>query len=75
VVGMVAAVIMVVGCGGDSGGGGGGGGGRNGSEVYDDEMLSCRDLFQYILPSTSRSPKSLSFFFLLLQFSSPRNFI
>ena len=79
-------VVMVVGGGGgvgggdtggsfdddDGGDGGGGGGDRNGNEVYDDEMLSCRDLFQYILPSTSRSPKGL---FFLLQYSSPRNFI
>jgi hypothetical protein len=53
-----AAAIMVVGGGGGGGVDDGGGcGGRNGSEVYDHEMLSCRDLFQYILPSTSRSPK------------------
>lgn len=73
VVVMVTAMIMVVGSCGGSRGGGGGGGDRNGSEVYDDEMLICRDLFQYILLPTSRSSKGLSVF--LLQFSSLRNFI
>ena len=69
-------VVEGGGCGGGGGGGGGDGGGsgdRNGSEVYVDEMPSCRDLFQYILPSKSRSPKGLSVF--LLQFLSARNCI